>query len=147
FEALEQKVAEKKIRWYGTATWNGYRVPPDDPGHLSLESLLALAHEVAGAAHHFRFAQLPYNLAMREASDAPTQAKDGKPASLLLAAMGEVYVMTSASIRQGKLHEPSKRAIQFVRSTNGVGTALVGMKRGEHVIENAEVARVPPRES
>ena len=35
-------------------------------------------------------------------------------------------------------------AIQFVRSTPGIGTALVGMKSLDHVEENARVARVPP---
>jgi aryl-alcohol dehydrogenase-like predicted oxidoreductase len=142
FEALEAKVVEKKIRWYGTATWSGYRVPPEDPGHLSLEALLTLANEVAGSSHHFRFVQLPYNLAMREAADVATQEHEGRRTSLFAAARGEVYVMTSASIRQGKLPEPAQKALQFARSTDGVGTALVGMKRTEHVEEIASVARL-----
>jgi aryl-alcohol dehydrogenase-like predicted oxidoreductase len=69
------------------------------------------------------------------------------------------YVMTSASILQGRLARnlpaalaehlgglatDAQRAIQFVRSTPGVGTALVGMKRSQHVEENAGVAQVSP---
>jgi aryl-alcohol dehydrogenase-like predicted oxidoreductase len=141
FEALEGAVQEKKIRWYGTATWNGYRVPPDDPGHLSLEALLGEAEAVAGKAHHFRFVQLPFNSALREAAARENQTRGGLPMSLFEAAKGEVYVMTSASIMQGKLTEPKTRSIQFVRSTDGVGTALVGMKNAEHVLENAAVAK------
>ena len=38
----------------------------------------------------------------------------------------------------------AQRAIQFARSTPGVGTALVGMKGLDHVEENGRVARVPP---
>jgi aryl-alcohol dehydrogenase-like predicted oxidoreductase len=67
--------------------------------------------------------------------------------------------MTSASIYQGQLARnlPSvigeflpgldtdaQRALQFVRSTPGVGTALVGMKRVAHVEENARLTSVAP---
>src|SRR2546427_8396825 len=38
----------------------------------------------------------------------------------------------------------AQRALQFVRSTPGIGTALVGMKSTAHVEENAAVARRPP---
>jgi len=34
--------------------------------------------------------------------------------------------------------------LQFVRSTPGIGTALVGMKAVAHVEENAGVAKTPP---
>jgi aryl-alcohol dehydrogenase-like predicted oxidoreductase len=67
--------------------------------------------------------------------------------------------MASASVMQGQLTQKlpaelaallpglqtdAQRSIQFVRSTPGVGTALVGMKSVAHVDENADVARVPP---
>jgi aryl-alcohol dehydrogenase-like predicted oxidoreductase len=38
----------------------------------------------------------------------------------------------------------AQRAIQFVRSTPGVTTALAGMKQVAHVEENLAVAQVPP---
>jgi aryl-alcohol dehydrogenase-like predicted oxidoreductase len=160
FETLEQAVKEGRIRWYGTATWNGYREPKSDPSHLGFSELWAMAKEVGGEGHHFRFVQLPYNLAMTEAALLENQEDGGgKPASLLRAAQGRAYVMTSASIMQGKLTQrlpaqvrealsgldtDAQRAIQFVRSTPGVGTALVGMKRPEHVEENAKLATVAP---
>jgi aryl-alcohol dehydrogenase-like predicted oxidoreductase len=38
----------------------------------------------------------------------------------------------------------AQRALQFVRSTPGIGTALVGMKSVAHVEENAAVAATAP---
>jgi aryl-alcohol dehydrogenase-like predicted oxidoreductase len=42
------------------------------------------------------------------------------------------------------LDTDAQRALQFVRSTPGVTTALVGMKQQKHVEENLQTARVPP---
>jgi aryl-alcohol dehydrogenase-like predicted oxidoreductase len=160
FEFLESAVRDGKIGCYGTATWSGYRQPQTARDYLSLAELEKVARNVAGAQHHFRVVQLPYNLAMSEAFTRANQSVDGETVPLLEAArrLG-VYVVVSASIHQGQLsrnlppvlaeHLPSlatdaQRAIQFVRSTPGVGTALVGMKRVAHVEENAALAKVPP---
>lgn len=160
FEALEEAVSFGKIRMYGTATWNGYRQDPSAQDYLSLKELWDLAKEVAGKAHHFRAVQLPYNLAMVEAFTLKNQQVEGEALSLLEAAhhLG-IYVFASASLHQGHLSRrlppfigeclaglktDAQRAIQFVRSTPGMGTALVGMKRAEHVEENLEVAQLPP---
>jgi aryl-alcohol dehydrogenase-like predicted oxidoreductase len=160
FEVLEAAAAAGTIATYGTATWNGYRQPREAPDYLSLTELVAAAREVGGAGHRFRVLQLPYNLAMLEAFGHANQPVDGREAPLLEAAGAEgLYVMTSASILQGRLARnlpaelrdylagldtDAQRAIQFVRSTPGVGTALVGMKRVGHVEENARVVGVPP---
>jgi aryl-alcohol dehydrogenase-like predicted oxidoreductase len=159
FEVLERAVAEGKIRVYGTATWDGYRSRPNSRGHLSLEVLVGLAREVGGAGHHFRVIQVPYNLGMPEALASQTQHIGGALVSLLEAAkvLG-LYVMSSAAMLQGELSrglpatlraalgEPTdaRGAIQFVRSTPGVGTALVGMKQADHVRDNMGVAQRPP---
>jgi aryl-alcohol dehydrogenase-like predicted oxidoreductase len=42
------------------------------------------------------------------------------------------------------LETDGQRALQFVRSTPGVTTALVGMKEMSHVKENLKTACVPP---
>ncbi|MGH7204862.1 MAG: aldo/keto reductase [Nitrospiraceae bacterium] len=159
FQTLEEAVSQGKLHLYGTATWNGYRSRPGSRGHLSLEALVGLASEVGGKDHHFRVIQLPYNLGMLEALAEQTQSLNGKPVSLLEAAKAlDVYVMSSASILQGQLSRglPShvcdvlgegsdaQRAIQFVRSTPGLGTALVGMKQADHVKDNLAVARHAP---
>ena len=161
FDALERAVREGKLRRYGTATWNGYREDQSSPGYLSLEELVGAARDAGGADHHFKVVQLPYNLAMPEAFVRANQSVGGALVPLAEAArrLG-VYVMASASILQGQLARnlppmvatvlpglatDAQRALQFVRSTPGIGTALVGMKSAAHVEENARVAAVPPQ--
>jgi len=158
--ALEEEAAAGRLRVYGTATWNGYRVPPGSGGHLSLQELVGLAREVAGEGHHFRVIQLPLNVAMPEALTHATQGLDGEqvPALTAAARLG-TYVMASASLLQSRLtrgmppflgevlaglETDAQRALQFVRSAPGLGTALVGMKQEAHVLENLATARVPP---
>ncbi|MFL6230129.1 MAG: aldo/keto reductase [Pyrinomonadaceae bacterium] len=160
FEQLERSVAEGKIRCYGVATWNGFRVAPEAKSYHSLEHMTELAREVGGEAHHFRFVQLPFNLAMPEALILDNQTYKGAHVSLLEAARAlNVTVVASASLSQGKaarglppsIREPlgslatdAQTAIQFVRSTPGITTALVGMSHVEHVAENLALARVEP---
>ncbi|HJR08782.1 MAG TPA: aldo/keto reductase [Pyrinomonadaceae bacterium] len=161
FEQLERSVADGKIKNYGVATWNGFRVAPDNRSYHSLERMLELAREAAGGdSHHFRFVQLPFNLAMPEALTFANQTFQGVQVSLLEAARAlEVTVVASASILQGKvardlspdIREPlgslasdALTAIQFVRSTPGITTALVGMSRRVHVEENLQLARIEP---
>ena len=159
FETLERAVADGRISSYGTATWNGYRQAPGSHGYLSLLEMVAIAREAGGDDHHFKVIQLPYNLAMPEALTSANQAVAGEQLSLLMAAdrLG-ITVMCSASMFQAKLAQAlptfvgkalkglstdAQRAIQFVRSTPGVTTALVGMSRRPHVDENMAVATVP----
>lgn len=158
FEMLERNIAESKIRMYGVATWNGFRVPADDAGQHSLERMVEIARGVGGESHGFRFIQLPLNLAMPEALVEDNQILEGEHVSLLEAASAlGVTVVASASILQGKvahdlperIREPlgslatdAQTAIQFVRSTPGVTTALIGMSSREHVEENLQLARV-----
>ena len=160
FEFLEQAASDGRISLYGTATWNGYRQPAGSRGYLSLEEMVKIALEVGGEKHRFRVIQLPYNLAMPEAITEATQIVEGEPVSTLMAAdrLG-ITAMCSASILQAKLTQSlppfvsealtglstdAQRAIQFVRSTPGVTTALVGMSQRSHVEENLGAARVPP---
>lgn len=160
FAFLESAVQSGKIRRYGTATWNGYRQLPTSPDYLSLAEVVGVAREVAGAQHHFRVIQLPYNLAMTEALTRANQLVDGEWVSTLEAARRlEVFVMASASVFQGQLTRnlpavlgdylpglatDAQRALQFVRSTPGMGSALVGMKHVAHVEENLVLAERPP---
>ncbi len=161
FAALEQAVADGTIRAYGTATWNAYRQPREAHDYLALESVLACARAATGSdRHHFRVLQLPYNLAMPEALAFDNQPVGEESTSLLMAAAHHgLTVMASASMYQANLARrlppfiaralpglatDAQRAIQFVRSTPGVTTALVGMKQVAHVEENLAVAQVPP---
>jgi aryl-alcohol dehydrogenase-like predicted oxidoreductase len=149
FAQLERTADEGKIRWYGAATWDGFR----KKGALSLERLAEIAAEEGGAEHRFRFIQLPFNLHMVEAFV-------DRPQSALEAAAGlGIAVVASATLLQAQVltHMPdaiskalpglatdAQRAIQFTRSTPGISVALVGMTRREHVAGNLGVAAVPP---
>ena len=148
FERLEEDRSEGKLRYYGVATWNGFRTPENASEHHSLARMVELARQVGGAENGFRFIQLPLNLAMPEAIAVAHEAND----------LG-VTVVASASMLQsrlarglpeqvraalGSLRTDAQTALQFVRSTPNITTALVGMSRVEHVEENLELAQVEP---
>jgi aryl-alcohol dehydrogenase-like predicted oxidoreductase len=160
FERLEKNRAEGKLRFYGVATWNGFRAETGSTGYHSLPRMVQLAQEVGGPSHGFRFIQLPFNLGMPEALSVANHLLDGEKLSVLEAAhrLG-VTVMISASMLQGRvaqglsdqlrkplgsLRTDAQTAIQFVRSTPGVATALVGMSRVGHVEENLELVPIKP---
>ena len=158
--ALEEACAAGKIRVWGVATWDGLRQPPYAPDHLSLELVAKLAREVAGEGHHFGAIELPYNLAMPQAVTRRTQRLGGEELTAVEAArrLG-LAVFTSASLHEARIvarklpdafahalpgtTSQASRMVQFLRSTPGITTALVGMKRAAHVEANAEVLRLP----
>src|SRR5687767_2121994 len=126
FERLEQNRSDGKLRYYGVATWNGFRAEPDSLGYHSLDRMLELARQVGADQHGFRFIQLPLNLAMPEAISVADAADE----------LG-VTVIASASMLQarlsrglpdevrgplGSLATDAQTAIQFVRSTPGITT-------------------------
>jgi aryl-alcohol dehydrogenase-like predicted oxidoreductase len=160
FERLEQNRQQGKLRMYGVATWNGFRVPAESREYHSLARMIELAQETGGEAHGFRFIQLPINLAMLEALTLRNQIVNGRELSVLdAAATMNVTVVSSASMLQGRvarglpetirqplgsLANDAQTAIQFVRSVPGVTTALVGMSSSEHVEENLQIAGIEP---
>jgi aryl-alcohol dehydrogenase-like predicted oxidoreductase len=160
FEFLEKAVADGRIKNYGVATWNGFRVDPNARDYHSLETMVGCAREIAGDAHHFRFIQLPLNLAMPEALVFQNQKVEGKYVTTLDAAdaLG-VTAVASGSILQGQiargLPDAIRRAlgslatdaqtgIQFVRSAPGITTALTGMSRKAHIEENLQLVEIAP---
>lgn len=159
FERLEENRSKGKIKFYGVATWNGFRVKPDDKSYHSLERFVQIAKQVGGETHGFKFIQLPHNLAMPEAYLVPNQPASGKAVSTIQAASDlGVAVMVSGSILQGQLaagvplniretlggKTDAQTSLQFVRSTPGVLAALVGMASIAHVEENMALAGVEP---
>jgi aryl-alcohol dehydrogenase-like predicted oxidoreductase len=161
FELLETNITAGKIKMYGVATWNGFRQSLESSAKHSLAKMVKIAQEVGGESHGFRFIQLPFNLAMPEALTLPNQQLDeAGPITLLAAAAAlGVTVVSSASILQGRvaqglpesIREPlgslatdALTAIQFVRSTPGITTALIGMSNVKHVEENLQLAHIPP---
>jgi aryl-alcohol dehydrogenase-like predicted oxidoreductase len=162
FDFLESAVAAGKIRFYGMATWNGFRQPVNAPDYLPLAEIEQLARDVAGGTHRFRFVQLPLNLGMTEALTRPNQSVNGAlhgPAVTMVEAADAlgISLVGSASLLQGKmaawlpefvvqalgLRTNAERSIQFVRSSPDVITALVGMSRVEHVRENLRLIGEP----
>jgi aryl-alcohol dehydrogenase-like predicted oxidoreductase len=159
FEFLESAVAAAKIHFYGMATWNAFRQTENSREFLSLAAMESLARDVAGGSHHFRFVQLPCNLGMTEALTRANQPLDGRRAPMVEAAskLG-ITLIASAALLQGQLSRglppfvlsalgmetDAERALQFVRSTPGIVTALVGMSRVEHVRANLSLVGVDP---
>jgi aryl-alcohol dehydrogenase-like predicted oxidoreductase len=159
FAFLESAVAEGKMGAYGMATWNAFREDPSSPGYLSLEEMISIAREVAGPGHHFRFVQLPFNLAMPEALTRPNQTVGGRVVAMVQAArpLG-VALVSSAALLQAQLtkelppyiaaalemNSNSALALQFARSAPGITTALVGMSQLEHVHANLSLVAIEP---
>jgi aryl-alcohol dehydrogenase-like predicted oxidoreductase len=159
FKFLESAVAAGKIGAYGMATWNAFREDPKAEGYLPLEAMADIAREVVGENHHFRYVQLPFNLAMPEALTRPNQVVGGRAMPMVQAArtLG-ITLVTSAALLQGQLTKNlppfigaalnlktnSSLALQFARSVPGLTTALVGMSKVEHVKANLELVGVEP---
>ena len=156
FELYEKKRSQGKIKFYGMATWECFRVDEKNPQYLSLKDTVRLAQEVGGNDHGFRFIQLPYNMHFDQALLKKNQIIDDAKISILDAAskLG-IGVFTSVPFMQGRLLspgvmpefndlKPSLRALQFIRSTPGVLAPLAGQKTQEHVNENLEIMKIPP---
>jgi aryl-alcohol dehydrogenase-like predicted oxidoreductase len=159
FVYLESAVSAGKIRFYGMATWNGFRQEARVRDAMQLAEIVQLAKDSAGDVHHFRFVQLPFNLAMPEALTLGNQSVGGREKTAMEAASDlGITLVASASLLQGQvarnlppfvadalgLEDDAQRALQFVRSSLGITTALVGMSRVEHVAANARLVGVAP---
>jgi len=156
FEFYEKKRKNGKIRFYGMATWECFRVTQENPLFLQLSEVMALAMEVGGTEHGFRFIQLPFNLMLDQAYLTKNHNVNGRTVSLLEAAQAfNLGVFTSVPLLQGKLltanvmpefgdYSTSVRLLQFVRSTPGVTAPLIGQKSESHVTENMDIMKIPP---
>ena len=155
FELYEQKRDEGKLKFYGMATWECFRVTKDNPQFLSLEDIVSIAKKIGGKHHGFRFIQLPFNLYYDQALLAKNQPFESANISVLEAAtrMG-IGVFSSVPLMQGRLLSPGVmpdfselkpvlRALQFIRSSPGILAPLIGQKTPEHVSENMEIMKIP----
>jgi len=159
FEFLESAVEAGEIRYYGMATWNGFRQDPRARDSIQLAEIAQIAQEIAGGMHHFRFVQLPFNLGMPEALTLGNQMLRERVRTLAETAGDlDIAVIASASLLQGQvarnlpglvaeafgLENDAERAMQFARSAPGITTALVGMSRVDHAKANGRLMSVPP---
>ncbi len=163
FTMLEQAVKANKIRYYGISTFNACRVETDHSLFQSLTSLIGLAEKAAGEGnrHHLRVVELPFNALMPEAYTRFSQVTgQGNIASTIQAAFQlKLTVMASHTLGKGllareeipslqegipELTNAAQRAIQFVRSTPGIGVTLVGMSSPLHLADFLAVAKQLP---
>ena len=159
FAFLESAASAGKIQYYGLATWNGFRQDARARDAMQLAEIAELAHEVAGEKHRFRFVQLPFNLGMTEALTLGSQYINGKTKTVMEAASDlGITLIASGSLLQGQvtrnlppfvaqalgLENDAERALQFVRSSPGITTALAGMSKPEHVAANTRLVAIPP---
>jgi aryl-alcohol dehydrogenase-like predicted oxidoreductase len=159
FTFLESAVEAGEIQYYGMATWNGFRQDARARDAMQLGEMVQVAQEIAGGRHRFRFVQLPFNLAMTEALTLGSQTLHGRHRTIMEAASElDITLIASASLLQGQvaknlpgfvaealgLENDAERALQFVRSSPGITTALVGMSRVEHVKANSRLVDIAP---
>jgi aryl-alcohol dehydrogenase-like predicted oxidoreductase len=163
FAALEEAVRAGKLRYYGISTFHACRVETDHLLFQSLTSLIGLAEKAAGQGnrHHLRVVQMPFNALMPEAYTRFSQVTgQGNIASTIQAAFQlKLTVMASHPLGKGllareevpalqtampELANAAQRAMQFVRSTPGVGTALVGLSDPAHLADLLAVAQNLP---
>jgi aryl-alcohol dehydrogenase-like predicted oxidoreductase len=168
FAACERAVKDGRIASYGISSFAAFRVETDDVLFQSIAALLGLAEEAARAVHgdkrvrhSLRVIELPFNQAMTEGFTRFSQATgQGNVASTIQAAhqLG-VYVMASHAMGKGifahesagavqaalaGLPRAAQRALQFCRSTPGIGTSLAGISTPAHLDDVLVVARTPP---
>ena len=157
FQVYEEYRSKNKIRYYGMATWTCFRLPRNEEGYLSLENMVRIAEDVAGKDHGFRFIQLPYNLAYREAYSLRNQTVNSDNDLTILEACNKlnIGVFTSVPLLQAKLFDVKipdylgidnqlLKIVQITRSTPNVIAPLLGQKKLNHVKENIELAKVAP---
>jgi aryl-alcohol dehydrogenase-like predicted oxidoreductase len=161
FEALESAVADGLIGCYGLCTWDGLLRPHTERSHLSLLDIFDWALDVGSADHHLRALQLPYSLAMAEALKLPSQLGPGGTTDAILSSLRGTgtAVFASTPLVQGRalgrtpevvtrafpdLKSDAQRSLQFVRSTPGITSAVVGMRDPDHIDENLALARHAP---
>ncbi|HJR84381.1 MAG TPA: aldo/keto reductase [Nitrososphaeraceae archaeon] len=157
FEVYEEYRSANKINYYGMATWTCFRLPQNEREYLSLEQMVRIAQEVGGKNHGFRFIQLPYNLAYREAFLLKNQSVGDDNDLTILQACNklDIGVFTSVPLLQTKLFGAKipdylgydnqlLKIIQITRSTPNILAPLMGQKKPNHVKENIQLAKVAP---
>src|SRR5260370_373057 len=152
FIYLESAAAAGKIQFYGMATWNGFRQEATARESMQLAEFEQLARDIAGETHHFRFVQIPFNLAMTEALTLGNQTIAGNVKTVMEAAneLG-ITLIASASPFHGQvelnlpaylpealgLQCDAERALQSVPCTRATTTALACLAHQRYVSAHA----------
>lgn len=159
FSFLEEKRKEKKIQYYGLATWNCFRVNPIKKNEfLNLQDVVSVAEEIAGNHHGFKFVQLPLNLQMNESLVQNWQKINKKSVSFLQASdLLKIGIFGSVPLLQTKLLQikapnftglssKAQKFLQYVRSIphESLIAPLVGHKSLDHVRDNLDLMYEEP---
>lgn len=160
FAGLEEEVARGHIGAYGLCTWDGFLVPHTERNHLSVFEAFEAALEAGSGDHHLRVVQMPYGLAVGEGAVLTSQLAGGNTSTVveMLQDTGTV-ILASAPLYGGRLigrvpefvreafpetTSDAQCALQFVRSTGGITSAVVGLREPAHVDHACELAAIPP---
>ncbi|MEF8819477.1 MAG: aldo/keto reductase [Haloferacaceae archaeon] len=167
FARLEERRTAGDVGAYGVATWDAFRVPPDDDRHLSLPTVVGRARQAAERAgrdptdHGLAAIQLPFSATMADAFTARVHPVEGDEEPLSALAYADrvgLNAFVSAPLGQGALARdlpaavaetvagdtPAQKALNFARSAPAVTAALVGCGRPEHVRENLAAGTFDP---
>lgn len=168
FTLFEGKVRQGKIKAYGIAVWNAFTYDSSNPEYISIEDVYDVACRVGGANHHFKYLQLPFNIAKTHAySVANQKMRDGLFYTPLHVAhkLGLGIISSSSLLQMHLFKRPFKPevgylldsdmvlksdvdlALQFVRSTKGIVSSLFSSKEPKHVSDNLSIASVPATKS
>lgn len=164
FTLFETLVTEGKIKAYGIAVWNAFSYEEGNAEHINIEEVYDVACRVGGSGHHFKYLQLPFNIAKTQAYSLATQKmRDGKfYTPLQVAHKLGLGVIGSSSLLQMHLFQKPFRpevgyvldstmtltsdiqlALQFARSTRGFVSSLFSSHQSEHVKSNTEISQIP----
>ncbi|MDF2556591.1 MAG: hypothetical protein K0R71_419 [Bacillales bacterium] len=143
FGFLEKQVNEGKIQFYGIASWDEFRVEKNDSKYLSIEELVNIARKIAGAGHHFRFVQAPFNNDISEIVNLNNQVVNGNTVNTLKAAneLG-MYVVTSAPLMCGRLTGEQyvpEYLLKPILDTPKILATLIGMKSVKNTKKNIKL--------
>jgi aryl-alcohol dehydrogenase-like predicted oxidoreductase len=159
FAALEALVRDGAVKAYGVSSALAFSTDRKHFVHLEIERLVQLARELAGDDHHLRALAVPYNLTALAAITELDQRLRGRWVSALGAAreLGLCVLAAGAAAKnalnvslppsfEGGLpeHTSIERAIELVRSSPGVTTALVGLRAPEHATTLSRLMARPP---
>jgi len=163
FELFEAKVKEGKIKAYGLAVWNAFTYEPSNPEYIRIEDVYDVACRVGGANHHFKYLQMPFNIAKTHIySVANQKMSDGMLYTPLQVAhkLGLGVISSSSLLQMHLFQKPFKPevgyvldsemvlksdvdlALQFVRSTKGIVSSLFSSSKPEHVTCNLSIASI-----
>ena len=160
FAELESLVSEGRIGAWGIASLEGFTGNDTRRAPLQLPTLLEWARHAGGGSTGLCTIQAPFSLAQL---DLLNPADEGQPTLQETLSSTGLCFTGMLSLGQGQLCQDlpqylhpampgcrtdAQRALQFARSTQGVTSALVGMKTREHIQELCQLSALPamPRE-